>query len=82
MRSNARRVAKHVEPITAFLRKTTNDGIPANFFVILDTHSDAFTGNLQHAGGQTNGLVAPIDEVCTICLMNVNKNTLTIFSRF
>lgn len=54
---------KRVGPVTDFIKATKNGNCPANIFVILDTHSDANTGSLQHAGGVTSPMVAPVDEV-------------------
>ena len=42
-----------------FLKKSTNDGRPANLIIVLDTHSDTFSGQLQAAGGLT-GKVASL----------------------
>jgi hypothetical protein len=36
-----------------FIRKFMNDGRPANIVIVLDTHSDTFSGQLQAAGGLT-----------------------------
>lgn len=54
---------KRISPATEFLKATRKANIPANVFVVVDTHSDAHTGNLQHAGGVSSALVAPVDEV-------------------
>jgi hypothetical protein len=45
---------KKLEPAVEFLRTSVALGIPANTIVFIDTHSDANTGSLQYAGGQTN----------------------------
>ena len=54
---------KRVGPVTNFIKATKTGNIPANIFVIFDTHSDANTGGLQHVGGVTGAVVAPVDEV-------------------
>ena len=54
---------KQVGPVTNFIKATKNGNFPANIFVIFNTHSDANTGCLQHVGGVTSAVVAPVDEV-------------------
>lgn len=35
-----------------FIHRSTQRNVPANVFVVMDTHSDTSTGFLQHAGGE------------------------------
>ena len=44
MREQMRRVVEHIQ-------LSINSGVPANCFVVLDTHSDTHSGQLQYAGG-------------------------------
>ena len=46
-------VTKHQDPHSSFLKKSIRDGIPANLIIIIDTHSDTFSGQLQATGGLT-----------------------------
>jgi hypothetical protein len=46
-------ILKHSYDHINFIRKSISDGRPANLIVVLDTHSDTFTGQLQTTGGLT-----------------------------
>lgn len=37
--------------------------VPANVFMVVDTHSQEFTGLLQHSGGNKDGGFAAVDEI-------------------
>ena len=47
------RVSKNTNTQLDFIRRSTNEGRPSNLIIVLDTHSDTFTGQLQVAGGLT-----------------------------
>jgi hypothetical protein len=44
---------KHQQAHSNFINQSVQEGRPANLVMVLDTHSDAFTGQLQAAGGST-----------------------------
>ena len=46
-------VIKHKDSHLDFIRKSMHQGRPANLIIVLDTHSDTFTGQLQTTGGLT-----------------------------
>jgi hypothetical protein len=46
-----------------FMRSNINRGFPPNTFIIVDTHSDEFTGMLQHTGGHAGGTNTTITEI-------------------
>jgi hypothetical protein len=54
---------KLAKPVANFLEQSVANEIPANTFIVIDTHSDTYTGNLQHSGGQTHGGSAPLGDV-------------------
>ena len=47
------RVSKNTNTQLDFIRRSTNEGRPSNLIIVLDTHSDTFTGQLQVSGGLT-----------------------------
>jgi hypothetical protein len=54
MRKGGENVALKLSgPHSEFIRRSTQDGRPANLVVVLDTHSDTFSGQLQTTGGLT-----------------------------
>ena len=46
-------VTKYSNPHQDFIKKAMGNGQPANVIVVLDTHSDTFSGQLQATGGLT-----------------------------
>jgi hypothetical protein len=46
-------VVKHRDTHTQFIHNSMSQGRPANLVIVLDTHSDAFSGQLQATGGLT-----------------------------
>lgn len=46
-------ISEHEETHLNFIRKSMSDGRPANIIIVLDTHSDSFSGQLQITGGLT-----------------------------
>lgn len=46
-----------------FLDLSIKSNVPANTFVVLDTHSDSLTGGLQYAGGTTASQSAIASDV-------------------
>ncbi|KAG1887457.1 uncharacterized protein F5891DRAFT_1199920 [Suillus fuscotomentosus] len=46
-----------------FMRSNVGRGFPPNTFIVVDTHSDEFTGMLQHTGGHTGGTNTTITEI-------------------
>jgi hypothetical protein len=59
---------KKLTPANDFLEHSVKDRMPANTFVLLDTHSDELTGHLQHSGGQTNPMHTTVGELVTAYL--------------
>ncbi|KAG1847025.1 hypothetical protein DFJ58DRAFT_843341 [Suillus subalutaceus] len=57
--SESRKLANGLE----FMRGNISRGFPPNTFIIVDTHSDEFTGMLQHTGGHTGGTNTTITEI-------------------
>jgi hypothetical protein len=53
MKGAQSRVAKHTDTHLDFIMKSMDQGRPANLIIVLDTHSDTFSGQLQAAGGLT-----------------------------
>ena len=46
-------ISKYEEDRTGFIKTTVQEGRPPNMIIVLDTHSDTFTGQLQATGGLT-----------------------------
>lgn len=44
---------KHSQQDSVFIKKSIYEGRPANLIIVLDTHSDTFSGQLQTTGGLT-----------------------------
>ncbi|KAG2062972.1 hypothetical protein BDR04DRAFT_1164401 [Suillus decipiens] len=64
MRARAQlRECKKLVPGVEFVRRNITCGFPPNIFLVVDTHSDEFTGMLQHTGGQTSGTSTTITEI-------------------
>lgn len=53
MKGGESRVSKHAGSHLDFIRKSVHESRPANLVIVLDTHSDTFSGQLQAAGGLT-----------------------------
>jgi hypothetical protein len=53
MKGAERKVVKHRDSQTTFLNNSIHSGRPANLIIVLDTHSNSFSGHLQAAGGLT-----------------------------
>ncbi|KAG2121485.1 hypothetical protein DEU56DRAFT_918171 [Suillus clintonianus] len=62
--SESRKLAPGVE----FFRGNIAAGFPPNTFIIVDTHSDEYTGMLQHTGGHSGGTNTTITEILTAYL--------------
>ena len=65
------RVSKNTNTQLDFIRKSTNEGRPSNLIIILDTHSNTFTGQLQVAGGLTG-------ESTTLTLPHLVKSYVVV----
>ena len=52
-KGGANLIVKNSHQHVNFVKKSIADGRPANLIVVLDTHSDTFTGQLQTTGGLT-----------------------------
>ncbi|KAG1718105.1 uncharacterized protein EDB91DRAFT_1258893 [Suillus paluster] len=52
----------------SFMKRNVEAGFPPNTFVIVDTHSDEYSGMLQHTGGHTGGTNTTITEIVTAYL--------------
>src|ERR1700683_3379948 len=70
MRGNSAQ-QKRMVPVVDFVQTTMKDSNPANFFVLVDSHSDANTGCIQHCGGTTGGISSPIDTVSDLHLFTL-----------
>lgn len=46
-------VVKNWDTHSSFIKKSIDEGRPANLIMVLDTHSDTFSGQLQATGGLT-----------------------------
>jgi hypothetical protein len=46
-----------------FITASILENIPSNTFVIMDTHSDEYTGMLQHTGGSSGGTNTTAAEI-------------------
>jgi hypothetical protein len=46
-----------------FIERSNRSGVPANVFVVLDTHSDNKTGGLQWGGGTSKPKYSPVSQV-------------------
>lgn len=46
-------VRKHQDSTLDFIKKSLDGGRPPNLIIVLDTHCDTFSGQLQVAGGLT-----------------------------
>jgi len=47
----------------ALITRSIASKVPANVFIVVDTHSEEFSGMLQHTGGKTEGSYAGVDEI-------------------
>lgn len=55
--------SKKLAPGVEFITRNLKAGCPPNIFLLVDTHSDEFTGMLQHTGGHTGGTSTTITEI-------------------
>lgn len=55
--------SKKLAPGVQFLHHNILAGFLPNIFVVVDTHSDEFSGMLQHTGGHTGGINTTIMEI-------------------
>ncbi|KAG1761232.1 hypothetical protein EDD22DRAFT_847910 [Suillus occidentalis] len=62
--------SKKLAPGVQFLHRNILAGFPPNVFVVVDTHSDEFSGMLQHTGGHTGGTNTTITEILQAYLGN------------
>ena len=46
-----------------FIQQSIACSVPTNTFVVIDTHTETETGNLQYGGGETRPEFAPASEV-------------------
>ncbi|KAG2108285.1 hypothetical protein DEU56DRAFT_760668 [Suillus clintonianus] len=51
-----------------FIDRNVLLGFPPNIFLVVDTHSDEYTGMLQHTGGHSGGTSTTITEILTAYL--------------
>jgi hypothetical protein len=54
---------RKLAPAVEFLTLNKKAGYPANTFIIVDTHSDEYSGMLQHTGGHGGGTSTTITEI-------------------
>jgi len=45
------------------IARSIQQKVPANVFIVVDTHSEEFTGMLQHSGGKTGAGLATLKEI-------------------
>jgi hypothetical protein len=57
-------------PVIEFIKSSITNGAPANIFILIDTHSDAATGYLQHTAGKGQSTDV-IDVSCCIAFVSV-----------
>ncbi|KAG0695628.1 hypothetical protein DFH29DRAFT_1005299 [Suillus ampliporus] len=62
--SESRKLAEGVQ----FMKRNIEGEFPPNTYVIIDTHSDEYSGMLQHTGGHTGGTNTNITEIVTAYL--------------
>jgi hypothetical protein len=55
--------SRKLAPGLEFFHRNFRAGFPPNVFVVVDTHSDEFSGMLQHTGGHTGGTNTTITEI-------------------
>jgi hypothetical protein len=74
--------SKKLETVMQFFASNIHSGFPPNVFVVIDTHSDEFSGMLQHTGGHTGGTNTTITEILQaylgeecLCWMKVSANS-------
>ncbi|KAG2355384.1 hypothetical protein BDR07DRAFT_1381575 [Suillus spraguei] len=60
--------SKKLAPGVEFMKRNIKSGFPPNTFIVVDTHSDEYTGMLQHTGGHTGGTSTTIVEILTAYL--------------
>ncbi|KAG1868953.1 hypothetical protein DFJ58DRAFT_723360 [Suillus subalutaceus] len=61
-------VLKKLAPGLQFLWDNTATGFPPNTFIVINTHSDEWTGMLQHTGGSAGGTSTSIGEIPMVYL--------------
>ena len=50
-------------PGVSFIASSIQSSVPANCFIVIDTHADELSGGLQWAGGRTAPKTAPVSEI-------------------
>jgi hypothetical protein len=55
--------SRKLAPGMEFFRRNFRAGFPPNVFIVIDTHSDEFSGMLQHTGGHSGGTSTTITEI-------------------
>jgi hypothetical protein len=55
--------SKKLSPGVDFMQRNLQAGFPPNTFLVVDTHSDEYTGMLQHTGGHSGGTSTTITEI-------------------
>jgi hypothetical protein len=55
--------SKKLAPGAIFMDRNIKAGFPPNTFLVVDTHSDEYSGMLQHTGGHTGGTNTTITEI-------------------
>ncbi|KAG2029999.1 hypothetical protein BDR03DRAFT_1017659 [Suillus americanus] len=55
--------SKKLGPTVGFINRNIKAGFPPNTFLFVDTHSDEYTGMLQHTGGHSGGTNTTITEI-------------------
>jgi len=55
--------SRKMEDGCCLMRKSIDAGLPANTFIVVDTHSEEFSGLLQHTGGNKGGTNTTLAEI-------------------
>jgi len=67
MRHRSANPKKITPAILNFISAASANGVCANVLIVIDTHSDHYSGRLQHSADKK--ALAPLDEVCKIVLI-------------
>lgn len=61
--NSERKAGASMRKAVEFIQRSTQSELPANVFVVLDTHSDVKSGGLQWGGGATRPKFSPASEL-------------------
>ncbi|KAG2029988.1 hypothetical protein BDR03DRAFT_987378 [Suillus americanus] len=72
--------SKKLGPGVEFINRNIKAGFPPNTFLVVDTHSDEYTGMLQHTGGHSGGTNTTITEILMAYLGHDFIKSMTLSS--